>query len=247
MRPCNHSTSQRGGRRARRRSSHVRAALVPSSGIANAYKCVDEHWQPSDNLLGMDCVPGADAGWGRNTQPPGLGVELGDPNCPPDYGHSCGVGCSKGFRPVGPAMQREYRCSTGPQGPRWTASEGQQLECVRVCPTDPEEYASFSSHCIHDVHQQCTARCDPGYSSSSQGATATYICNDDGAWVPSDGQRLSCALRGCPEKQPVEHAHTCSSAELNSTCSTSCEVNELPRTPPFGSEWAVLSVLFGRV
>ena len=226
MRRCNHPSSQRSGWRARRRSSHVRAGLVPSSGIVNAYHCAHEKWEPADNGPGMDCVLGAGAGWCRDAQPPGLGVELSDRDCAPNYGHSCGVDCSEGFRPDGPAKQREYMCSTGPQGePQWTASEGHQLECVRVCPNDPEEHASFFSQCIHDVDKQCTARCDPGYSSSSPDATATYTCNADGAWVvPDGGQRLDCTLSGCPEITPVENARHCPSAEVDTTCSPSCEV-----------------------
>lgn len=230
MRRCNRPIAV--GRRSAHSSSHVCRVLMPSSrdgmDIPNAYRCSHEHWVVPVGAPagGLDCEQ--NLGWCHNNQdPPGLGVELGDPDCPRNFGHSCSVVCGEGFRPDGPAS-REYICGVGRQ---WAPVAGRHLKCVKVCPTDPEGHASFSSHCTHDVGQECTARCDPGYVSSSPRTTTIYICSEDGAWVPSDSHGLGCALRGCPEKQPVLNAYPCRSDELNSTCKASCQVSYPAHTP----------------
>lgn len=76
--------------------------------------------------------------------------------------------------------------------------------------------------------QECTARCDPGYASNSTRSSATYVCSERGEWEAADGGRLRCALIGCPEARPVEHAHHCLSNEVGSSCETSCLLGYAP-------------------
>ena len=62
---------------------------------------------------------------------------------------ACSADCAQGFRPDGPGS-REYRCGLAHQ---WAPVGGptHALKCIAVCPNDPEDYAAFASHCVHDV------------------------------------------------------------------------------------------------
>lgn len=207
----------------------------------NAYQCLNGDWVAyKDGVSGPDCQP--DAGWCAGYNPTGLGVQIDDPNCARDYGQKCSVNCGETFRPAGlpghRIASRDYVCGTEHQ---WApVVGGHDLQCVKVCPVDPEENAAFASHCTHDVDEECIARCDPGYASDSSLSTLAYVCNGNGEWMPArDGARLNCSLSGCPMFR-IENAHHCPANDVGSTCEVSCEVGtprKHPLDPKVGMAW----------
>ena len=77
--------------------------LVSGKEIPNAYLCSHGSWEPT-NGRGLDCQP--DNGWCDGVSPPGRGVQIGDPDCPRNYGHACRCGTPCSSQPPSPHTHR---------------------------------------------------------------------------------------------------------------------------------------------
>eukprot|EP01046_Picozoa_sp_COSAG06_P056440 COSAG06_NODE_10678_length_1637_cov_7.827698_1_plen_360_part_10 len=194
--------------------------------LQNAFMCAsDGNWHSQPDDQDPDCQPAE--GWcfgqGGRGHPAASGVTIDDPDCPGTIGGTCSATCKPGTKPTG-ASTRHYTCSKGDDGqPKWMPVSGHELECVRVCPLDPEPWAGFRAGCTHDVGAQCDARCDPGYGSKTQHPSMKYTCGTDGEWTSDE--KLDCQLFGCADAEPAgPNAEYCESDMPGTVCETKCKV-----------------------
>lgn len=176
-------------------------------------------WSSSPANTALNCQ--IIGGWCNGTSLGAMSqLEISDPSCLRRVADTCTASCKAGYKPTG-VGSNQYTCG---EDTSWTAAGGTELECVRVCPDDPEPFASFRHGCTHDIGVKCSAQCDPGYSSNaSTGVSVSYTCGDTGKWTSDE--KLGCVLVGCADAEPAgPSAEPCESADPGNRCETKCKV-----------------------